>query len=96
LNKTKNRIINFRVTDEELACLKLASDLHGARCLSDFARTVMLGTAGGSRPTDGDKHIEERISSLDGRLASVESDLTWVINRLSCAEEVTQNSEDER
>jgi hypothetical protein len=86
LLKLKNRIINFRVTDDELARLKSASDLHGARCLSDFARTIILGTASGSSDSnEGNEHIEEKIHSLDGRLSSVEAGLLRVINMLSCA-----------
>ena|ERR1035441_10616277 len=87
LLKIKSRIITFRVTDTELVLLKSASDLSGARCLSDYARTVMLRAAG-SVSKDGDGHIEDKIHSLTGRLASVESDLLRVlnvINRLTCA-----------
>ena len=90
LLKVKNRIITFRVTDTELVLLKSASDLSGARCLSDYARTVMLRAAG-SVSKDGDGHIEDKIHSLTGRLASVESDLLRVlnvINKLTCAGEV--------
>ncbi len=88
LNQLKNRVVNFRVTDEELKRLKTSSDLHGARCLSDFARTVMLGTAPGSAQ-DRDEHVEEKIQSLDGRLSAVEADLTRVVNLLSFAGEDT-------
>jgi hypothetical protein len=97
LHKLKNRIINFRVTDEELARLKTASDLHGARCLSEFARTVMLGTASGA---EGDRCIEEKLQSLDGRLqslngrlVSVESDLSR-IETLLFTEDMFQKPED--
>lgn len=96
--KLKNRIINFRVTDDELTRLKSASDLHGARCLSDFARTVMLGTATGSAAAnEGDGQLEEMIHSLDGRLASVESDLLHVLNvikTLSCAGDVCRKPQE--
>ena len=40
--KTRNRIINFRVTEDEFARLRTASMENGARCLSDFARTAIL------------------------------------------------------
>jgi hypothetical protein len=85
LQKLKNRIINFRVTDEELARLKSASDQHGARCMSDFARDIMLKTVTESASAkDGDGQIEEKIHSLDGRLTSVESDLSRVIKYAAC------------
>jgi hypothetical protein len=45
----------------------------------------MLGTTSG--PVNGDREIEEKIHSLDDRLASVESDLIRVIHMLSGEEE---------
>jgi hypothetical protein len=93
LQKLKNRIINFRVTDEELACLKSASDLQGARCLSDFARTVMLRTAVRSgSASEGDRHIEEQLHMLDCRLSAVESDLMRVMDMLSGAGELCRKT----
>jgi hypothetical protein len=95
LHNLKNRIINFRVTDEELTRLKTASDLHGARCLSEFARAVMLGTAAATASgREGDGYMEDKIQSLDGRLASVESDLSRVIDMLLFAGEVYQKPQD--
>jgi hypothetical protein len=95
LHKLKNRIINFRVTDEELTSLKTASNLHGARCLSEFTRTVMLGTATGSAPArEWEGSVEERIHSLDGRLVSIESDLLRLINMLSFAGEACRKPQD--
>jgi hypothetical protein len=78
LHKLKNRNIIFRVTDEEFDRLKTASNLHGSRCLSEFARTIMLGTSAG---------VEDKIQALDGRLSTVESDLSRVVNMLSSSRE---------
>lgn len=95
LLKLKNRIINFRVTDEELARLKSASDLHGARCMSDFARTVMLGTITETVSDKKDKrHIDQTIQSLDGRLTSVESELSRVIKHAVCLGEACRKPEE--
>jgi hypothetical protein len=94
LHKLKNRIINFRVTDEELDRLKASSNLHGARCLSDFARSIMLGTATGT-PVEGSSgmRVDQEIQSLDNRLTAVESDLTHVISMLSSAGDICRKSE---
>lgn len=95
LQKLKNRIINFRVTDEELARLKSASDQHGARCMSDFARAIMLRTvAEPGSVREGDGQIEEKIHSLDGRLTSVESDLSRVIKYAACLKAVCRQPEE--
>src|ERR1017187_9362681 len=44
MSTARTRLVNFRVTDEEFERLKTASGRQGARCLSDFARGVMLGS----------------------------------------------------
>ncbi len=72
--KLRSRIINFRVTDEELERLKSASALQGARCLSDFARSVMLATADGS-PPNAEQPGNNRILAVEQRLSSLESSL---------------------
>jgi hypothetical protein len=79
--KIRSRLINFRVTDEEMERLKSASALNGCRCLSDFARTVMLGSAalpaglGGLESPD-----EKRLLLMEGRLAQLESALARVLD----------------
>jgi hypothetical protein len=40
--KTRSRIVNFRVTEDEFTRLTTASLENGASCLSDFVRTVVL------------------------------------------------------
>ena len=40
--KPRNRLVNFRLTEEEYSALYLASGKSGARSLSDFARSAVL------------------------------------------------------
>ena len=42
MEKVRGRLVNFRVTDDEFEQLKIACDRQGARCLSAFARKMML------------------------------------------------------
>ena len=44
MQKVRSRLVNFRVTDDEFRQLKDASDRQGARCLSAFARKMVLST----------------------------------------------------
>ncbi len=70
--RLRSRIVNFRVTDEEFERLKSASALQGSRCLSDFARSVMLTTA--TAPEQGSTTpIDSRLLSFEQRLAALES-----------------------
>lgn len=63
----KNRMISFRLSDEEYEHLVNLCQTQGARSLSDLARAAMqsLIASGG---TNGTADIEQRISHLDGRV----------------------------
>jgi hypothetical protein len=81
--KIRSRLINFRVTDEEMELLKSASALNGSRCLSDFARSVMLSSAAsptGSR--DREPPEEKRLLSMEQRLSQLECALARVLDRM--------------
>lgn len=43
MNNLRTRLVNFRVTDQEFEEIKSACDRNGARCISDFVRSRMLG-----------------------------------------------------
>jgi len=43
--KPRNRLVNFRLTDEEFTYLKEACSAQGARSISDFARSAVLRQA---------------------------------------------------
>jgi hypothetical protein len=44
VNKPRNRILIFRLTQDEYNSLQTASSERGARSLSDFARAKLLGS----------------------------------------------------
>jgi hypothetical protein len=67
----RTRLVNFRVTEEEFERLKSACNEHGARCLSDYARALMLGT-----PHAGSESIAAKVVALDRRLAVLELSLS--------------------
>ena len=71
--KLRSRIVNFRVTDEELKRLKTASAIRGSRCLSDFARSVILENADTAPESAPNEPVEPRILSLEQRLDALES-----------------------
>ncbi len=72
--RLRSRIVNFRVTDEELEQLKTASALRGSRCLSDYARSVILETAN-VPSTPAHDGCDSKIVSLEQRLEALESSL---------------------
>jgi uncharacterized protein (DUF1778 family) len=91
--KIRSRLINFRVTDEEMERLKAASALHGSRCLSDFARSVILSSAtshGQASPPES--LVEDRLVSMERRLAQLESALVRVLDQVEASRLVSMRS----
>jgi uncharacterized protein (DUF1778 family) len=79
VQKVRSRLINFRVTDEELEQLKTAAAIQGSRCLSEFARLVMLGTATGAHSPES---TDGRLSLFDRRLNVLEANVARLVDAL--------------
>ena len=82
--RVRSRLINFRVTEEEFQHLKTASALQGARCLSDFARNTILGSARGQYPPNhSNDSIDAVLVGFDRRLSALEVGLERLAGALS-------------
>ena len=68
MQKVRNHLVNFRVTEEEFEQLKSACDRQGARCLSHFVRNVML-----SSPSLDPDSVVTKVVTLDQRVSALES-----------------------
>ena len=77
MQKVQRRLVNFRVTDDEFQQLKDASDRHGARCLSAFARKMVL-----SAGTGAENRVDE-LASLDRRLSVLEESMARLFNAIT-------------
>lgn len=82
--KRKNRMISFRLSDEEYEHLLELCQSQGARSLSDLARGAMqsLIENGGA---NGGVDIHERISHLDGRVKVLDRAVERLSQMLSAA-----------
>jgi hypothetical protein len=78
MQKVRGRLVNFRVTDDEFEQLKTACDRQGARCLSAFARKVML-----SAPDAHAEDYDRKLAVLDRRLSTLEVSLSRLFNALA-------------
>jgi hypothetical protein len=78
MQKVRGRLVNFRVTDDEFQQLKQACDRHGERCLSAFARKVML-----SVPEANPQEIASQLANFDRRLSTLEVSLSRLFNALT-------------
>ena len=83
MQKVRSRLINFRVTDEELEQLKTAATVQGARCLSEFARLVMLGTATGAQSPAAPESLDGKLSLFDRRLNVLEANVARLVDALA-------------
>lgn len=83
MNTIRRRLVNVRVTDQEFERIKTASDRQGARCISEFARAVMLdGAKSAAAPDSGDSFaVNEKLVAFERRLAMLE----LYVSRLSDA-----------
>jgi hypothetical protein len=82
MNKIRKRLVNFRVTDQEFERIKTASDRQGARCISEFARAVMLSDKGSLASDSGDSvNVNDRLLAFERRLGMIE----LYVSRLSDA-----------
>jgi hypothetical protein len=81
VTKPRNRLVNFRVSEEEFQTLREACLQGGARSISDFARSAVLNTFGGSGEAEGQLKI--RLSTIDQKMDELDSSLRTLLGRLS-------------
>jgi hypothetical protein len=86
MQKVRSRLINFRVTVEELEQLKAAATIQGSRCLSEFARLVMLGTANGAPSPAVAESLDGKLSLFDRRLNVLEANVARLVDALGAQE----------
>ncbi len=73
--KPRNRLVNFRLSEEEFEKLRASCALTGARSLSDFARAaVMRSVSGTAQAGEGAELPQDpRLSSVDRKVTELES-----------------------
>jgi hypothetical protein len=82
--KTRNRIINFRVTEDEFTRLRTASVENGARCLSDYARNAILHALEGYyNHALGNGNGKDELQALLQRLGLVERSIAKLESMVS-------------
>ena len=69
--KPRHKLLTFRLTEDEYLQVKSEASREGARCVSDYARAMLL-----SAPKT------RRTSRFEQRLISLESSIQQIINTL--------------
>jgi len=81
--KVRSRLLNFRLSEEELENLRVACLLRGSRNLSEFARTAVLSSV--EAQIDPDTAVRDRLDRMEARLAGLESVLQSLLNQMTLA-----------
>lgn len=82
MNKLRKRLVNFRVTDQEFEKIKSASDRQGARCISEFARSLMLGNLTLDCQAEIRDSCNVRLGSYEQRLTMLEHHVSRLLETL--------------
>ena len=69
--KRRDRVVVFRLTQDEYEELKTVCAVRGARNISDFARSELLTAIEQERQPEGG--LQVRLSNVDQKLSSLES-----------------------
>lgn len=80
--RPRNRLVNFRLSEDEFERLRTSCAESGARSISDFARSSVLDrleevSAGGASPT------LPQLANLDHKVTDLESRVTQLIQLLT-------------
>ncbi len=81
----RNRVLNFRLTEQEYEEVKRAAEEQGSRCVSDFARTALLRQ---SRPVATEPSVENMFRDLERRLTGLDSQLFRLLTAVTQDEPV--------
>ncbi len=96
--KPRNRLVNFRLSEDEYERLKASCALHGARSLSDFARAAVLrAVVPGAIAVFQDNALPDgRANQMDRKIHDLENRVSQLLNlveALHAAGEVRSVSE---
>jgi hypothetical protein len=87
VERVRNRLVNFRVTDEELQHLKTVSALQNAKCVSDYARSAILH----SLERDHQDPLRDRLVAMDRRLLLLETSVAHLLKLLTASKAPIEN-----
>lgn len=77
----RNRLVNFRLSEEEFDRLRASSALSGARSLSDFARSAVMRSVGQTTPDNpGFPATDLRVPSIDRKVLELETRVAELVN----------------
>ena len=79
--RPRNRLVNFRLSEDEFDRLRASCALQSARSVSDFARSAVLDRMELSNP--GSHTSTPRQFQVDNRIAELESQMGQLLNLIN-------------
>ncbi len=79
--KPRNRLVNFRLTDEEFTYLREACSAQGARSISDFARSAVLRQADRSS-NSADHPSTQSLAELQSMMVQLETRVGQLVQQV--------------
>ena len=70
----KTRVISLRLSQHEFEALKALHAAHGARSISEFARTAMQSAIAGPR-NDNYFSLELKVQEINGKITLLDSEI---------------------
>ena len=80
IKRLRKRLVNFRLTDDELQKVEEACNSTGARSLSEFARSAILSPA---EKVNLDEMVRVRLELFSQKLSEIEATLQLITRLLS-------------
>ncbi len=71
MKSTRQRVLTFRLTEEEFLSVKIASASEGARCVSEYARSLLLTRPRADRLSSKMHRMEERLAAIEANLERI-------------------------
>jgi hypothetical protein len=86
--KPRNRLVNFRLSEEEFEKLRAGCALTGARSLSDFARAAVMRSVTGAPQgaESGEPALDSRLSSVDRKVSELETRIDQLLRLMNVLE----------
>ena len=82
---SRDRVVNFRLTDAEFESIVFACHAEGVRTVSEFARDIVLSRARGE--TTDRLQVNQWLVALSNDFAKIKADIVQVLGILGAASE---------
>ena len=79
--KRRNRMVNFRLSEDEYVALQNICLKEGVRSLSDFARTAVCRSMAASRPAD--EPLDIWVRNLDAKVGEIDRTVRQITEQMN-------------